>query len=608
MSQLLVFHGLACILFCSVSYVINPLVLLALISLIFSIGFDARDATPMAIPAALFAMATIALGAFAISIYKFSKNSFGKLALDLKSWTCIFGIALIPFLRYAQYPKILGPHSFGGFDWHGYAISAAAIESGILKNPFPFYQTQGPLIEYFLKATVFGSYWPVALVHILTSMNWALSALATQFFAVFILFFVIFHFYKSVLGATSNQSLIMLPVIGINPYFNFLISEGYLSQIWGMVFTFALLTHIFKNKTYLLSPLRFWLPSLLLLTGLALNYSHMLPIVICILPLMLFENFKLKALRSWMLRSLAIIGILPTLLFLALPGRMNLILENFKHLKGVETGPGIHSQFAESWIGIHFSETFDKAPVVVELLISLLYGYVLILSISRAKTTHYKIFGPAILLGIAMTAVLMKLQNTPSLNYKTFKLISFFLPVLLFYFWNTLLNEQKYKRMAYGLIGIILAFNLINLFSFSQTILLKGTHVFPEIAALEDLPDVNQRISIIAPNRDYFSSDQFNGMMAGVFLSRNRLTFWSRNGFFLDSSLQGDKALVLGLKIENQFIYRNFTENSECLYQKKIDDLFYSKISCGSIKATNSREFVLKKSKGDLVTEAISLN
>lgn len=488
-------------------------------------------------------------------------------AFRKKEWQvfAIIFLSTIPFLRYALDAEIIGPVAFGGFDWHGYAASAFGLAKELSGQEF-FYRGQNPvLVHLFIDRTVFASYLPTLILHEIGVSNLALAALASQYLAGLVLFLTLEQFFRTAFQLSKPTSVFLVFMLSISPYFHFLVSEAYMSQTWGMVFFFSGLTLILQKPIESKFYIKDYCFLVVLLMGLSLSYGHMLAPVLAFYGLLLLHRGFAPSVKIFAIVFIALTALSPL--------RQWYNFLNARLLGSIAAGPGMSSQHAESWLGLFFNSSFDKAPLALEIGVTLLF-FVLAFKSFRHMNRTNKVAAscwPILLVLMLAAGVLMKIQNTPAMNYKFFKLVSFFLPLILLFFWLGL-SKSFSRNAAWPMALTIIGLNLFNTIQFNSAIVSKGHRLEADSFKLIQSVDSQKSYTVFAPKQPDFDNDYFNRLFAGVFLLQNKVSYWNGNGFFPSSEETFDRALVLNLQATDRFRIKK-SDGSEICYRRISPDI-----------------------------------
>lgn len=536
-----------------------------------------------------------------IKIYGLSNKSplsFEKLKLLL-----LVPISFIPFIRHLPQIPIHGPTSFGGYDWHSYSLMAKILQARSQGRTLPIEISDPQMIEIILEKNVFGAYWPISILSTWAKIDLPLAALVTQWVAFLCLILAFFQFCRLVFGCSVNLSLFLGLVFTVNPYLHFLISEAYISQLWGMAFTFLFYISVFQIKIQPRSPILPQIYACFALVGISFMYSHMLPIVLASGLLVVVEKLSLQSMWQSLVVYLKLLFRPVTISILLTFDRQLQNLENLKNMTNISAGPGMDSQYAEAWLGLIFDPYFNKSPVVLELFLTGLFFYLMWQFVKQNHVENSKVprwMGVGLFSGIVLMVILMNLSGLLSINYKTFKLITFFLPIFILICWVQILKNADYDRRWKVFGAILLLANIWNIGRFGMTInsMEMKTPDFSE--AVQELSEGTQRVILIAERSERYSSRDYEMMFAGVAFADHQLSFWNSFGVFSKGPIVGDWAYVSGFSSRDGFDHFDLQSRQVCLY--RLQKRLFKKTNCRIFSEVPSQDTITRTNpQGEII-------
>ena len=500
-----------------------------------------------------------------------------KLLLSDKELLTVTLIGLIGFFI-VSLPLIAGTDSLtsaviGNNDSALYALVSRFLKEFSRSHRTGFF-AQYVDLNRLIERTVFGAFLSTSFIASLFSLEvYQLQSMIVNIFfslgipLVYIVAKDLFQYnYLSAYGITLLYAL--------NPIVYYTIYNGFQSQIIAMSLSLCIfllntqLTFVYQKHSNFYTCLPYLPCAVLFNWGVSLTYPHMLPLLYGpILTHLAWYSFQAKARNLFLHQTIFIIISLLIMSVLSL-NETKALISYFFLMGGAEAGwymPFIFpAQIFSGFIGdLQVVDIAFSFPIIA----------VILTGFCRVYKSNKKLFilAGSFLLVICGEYIVLSFSNLVNSGrlggYKSYKLLSFFLPQIiigcLIFFRNAQINK-KFKTQAIGLLLIIVfetchTFNLTVQVIKSQTFVVSGT---AELHEIESNPSISS-INII-------SQDVWQIMWSAYFLARKKLYFLS-SSYYPASILNGEWNLlkVKDFKVEDPRLLK-VVSRSSALISKSI--------------------------------------
>jgi len=458
--------------------------------------------------------------------------------------------------------KELTAVSLGNNDIASYSAVARFVK-GFARSDETGYMGQGGPIKWLAEETVFGAVFASAFASSLVSLEtYQVQNITLHVFFLFSLL-VLYVSARKIFQYSHYGANGITALYGLSPIIYYTVYQGFEAQIiaTGLALGIILINVQAVNDCLSYRDYVPYLPfAVLLIWGMVITYPHMLPFVyvpvVAYVFLLGLYTRSIKKVLNWVL---FLIGSLIVVVALW-PPRAQTLLTYFLNMAAAEAGWFIPLVSPEGWYGIlvaNLAVSPDPFPLrlVISSILLILFAWGFIKTYRKDKKLFLLSTSSTlpILAGYFLLAHLGRLENHMG-GYKSYKLLTFFLPLLLLGLSIVFhdVNPAHRTPIAYVLSAILLILVGWNVVSSYRTVdLITVTHKkvgqdLIDLQRLESYPEI-QSINIVS------TGDWWPIMWQANFLLRKKL-FFKTGSYYPASPLDGDWTLKSVTEPQNDII------------------------------------------------------
>ncbi|MBX9767862.1 MAG: hypothetical protein K2X47_11370 [Bdellovibrionales bacterium] len=418
------------------------------------------------------------------------------------------------------------PVAIEGIDWPSYAQISnflAAQHNGFPQTGFHLQNEES--YRYLISENVFGVFYTIAFLVRLTGLEVpSIMPLLLQVHWCITLFLV-FRVQRDVFKIPIKPNLLLLTLYGLSPLLLLVTSSGYIGQAIAVPLFLSLLILIYElaQDRVLTKGNMSWLPSALLiglfLTAVVHFYSHMLG------PILMVLGFFFLCLRKEVWKELSlkqilkVTGVVAVFVLLGSGDRLYWMIFNSKTLFTVNAGPSLPTLNADILFGFYFSNDLKSLEELIRQSANLIAVIYLGKSLFLTKRENLPAFFLALSVLGTVIAVLASFSifGVPARGYKTFKLLTFLLALLIPIVFVSPTTERR-GRTFLIVLGLV---NALHFGSLAGSLYSDGKRV-PLGQKVLELPMISQaqNINVITVNSPWDRQ-----WMASFFQDKNLFFF-----------------------------------------------------------------------------------